>query len=202
MNSYGDVHRRFLQSFVYYPAQTEKEAFGVYRHACLEQGQQLGCLNTLIEEINRVITRFTTLEIKTGLCELTSKKYYVATNTTECTWMKSTSIYSKKEQYIFKRIVNELIRSAKGYVSSIAFLNLPVKGSITKSERVEILSKFVRDKWLSVKEGNYYMGVRGVLELEPYILQHYRDMLSFCPLCNKLIFWVSFSIDDTRFEQF
>ncbi|GLH04210.1 Non-structural maintenance of chromosomes element 1 homolog [Gryllus bimaculatus] len=194
MTTYGDVHRRFLQSFVYHPINTEAEALEAYRLTCEEQGQEMGSLNQIVDTINATIRKYTTLEIKTIFCELTGQKYYIATNTADLKWTKNTSRYSKNEQLIFRKVLDDIVRSETGNISSITCLNVYSNVNMSKSEMSATIAKFVRDGWFAEKKGRLYMGVRAAAELEPFITQVYQDMTSSCPLCKKLIFWARTSL--------
>lgn len=190
MISYGNVHRRFLQSFLYHPTQTEEELIRTYKLCCEEQEQDSSekSIEEVIEKVNRVLRSHTSLEIKSAICELTGTKYYVSTNTANMSWSKNTSLYSKNEQVLFKKVMDEIMKSEEGYASSIVCLN-NTGSNISKGDATKSISKFIDDGWFSEKEGHIYVGVRSAAELEPLILDSYDGATSQCPLCKKLIFW-------------
>uniref|UniRef100_A0A671SIL5 NSE1 homolog, SMC5-SMC6 complex component n=1 Tax=Sinocyclocheilus anshuiensis TaxID=1608454 RepID=A0A671SIL5_9TELE len=49
-----------------------------------------------------------------------------------------------------------------------------------------VLNKFVQDKWLKEKDGEYTLSVHCIVELEQYMRTIYQDLIKVCHVCHNI----------------
>ncbi|WAR24665.1 NSE1-like protein [Mya arenaria] len=150
--------RPFHLSIPYY----DKEAFSD------EEKTQL--LLDFCHLINSNISMFG-MEIKKACDEMNGKSFYGLVNTTETSVALLSSQYTENELDFVKKLIEEFVKSDRGSIGSIAAMDitdsLPKKMSKTEAGRV-------------------YLGIRGLMEMEQYILEMYEEDAVRCNVCKKL----------------
>ena len=86
-----------------------------------------------------------------------------------------------------RAVIDEVVTSTRGDISQMAALNLAdgLPG-ISKTEAQTLLSQLVRDFWLESTDSRVALHTRLILELEPYLVQHYPDYVPRCRFCSKI----------------
>ncbi|KMQ96559.1 non-structural maintenance of chromosomes element 1-like protein [Lasius niger] len=130
--------------------------------------------------------------IKCTNCEVTGQLYWVCANTVQDKIASFHPEFSQAELALLRNIYSEIVTSNNGYVSSTWCLNLcsTLNQKLTKANAEEFLHKMINRKWLSCKNGKYYMGVRSIVELLQYFKETYQDNLHTCTLCKQVLFYV------------
>ncbi|XP_067000154.1 non-structural maintenance of chromosomes element 1 homolog isoform X2 [Anabrus simplex] len=185
---YTDVHRLLLQNFMCEPVMLKQNVTEKVRKLCRQvQGNTEADLKTLIDDINLKIKNHG-LEIRQGTCEVTLKSYFVLVHTKQDTISKTMKYYSTTEQTFLKKILDEIFSSNEGYTTSIVCINFnhQVSKSFSKTEANSTLRKLVDDKWLALKDGKIFIGIRARIELEPFFKVEYGDYMTSCDLCKQI----------------
>ncbi|XP_017754253.1 PREDICTED: non-structural maintenance of chromosomes element 1 homolog [Eufriesea mexicana] len=146
-------------------------------------------VSTIINQINEQLQPLNML-IKKAQCEITGQLYWILISTVLDEITRFQTEFSKGQLALLRAIFSEIITSDNGYIQSTTCLNLcslpDVK--LSKAEAEEFLDDIVKRKWLSYKDGYYYMGVRSITELMPYFRATYGSNLNVCYLCKQVIF--------------
>ncbi|KAK2585469.1 hypothetical protein KPH14_010127 [Odynerus spinipes] len=143
-----------------------------------------------VNEINKQLQPLNML-IKTVTCEITGETYWALTNTV----LPDVNIFqvefSRSQLELLRQIFSKIITESDGCVSSITCLNLclSLDTKMLKTDANEFLDDVVKRKWLFLKNGQYYVGVRSIAELMPYFKATYEDSLHTCSLCKEIIFF-------------
>ncbi|XP_061534565.1 non-structural maintenance of chromosomes element 1 homolog isoform X2 [Phycodurus eques] len=103
---------------------------------------------------------------------------------------RMTSDYADHELEVFRKIMDLVMDSDTGRAYSTEILNsaitLPQKTKKTETE--QLLNRFVRDNWLTEKEGEYCLSTRCIIEMEQYIRTMYQDQVKVCRICRNIAF--------------
>lgn len=128
--------------------------------------------------------------IKTVTCEVAGDTYWALTSTTLQDLNTFQIEFSKDQLALLRKIFSEIITS-DGFISSTACLNFCslLDTKLLKIDANEFLDDVVKRKWLFLKNGQYYMGVRSIAELMPYFKATYEDSLQSCSICKEIIFF-------------
>lgn len=100
------------------------------------------------------------------------------------------SDFAENELDLFRKALELIIDSETGFASSTNILNLvdQLKGKkMRKKEAEQVLQKFVQNKWLIEKEGEFTLHSRAILEMEQYIRETYPDAVKICNICHGLL---------------
>ncbi|XP_066869304.1 non-structural maintenance of chromosomes element 1 homolog isoform X3 [Kogia breviceps] len=100
------------------------------------------------------------------------------------------SDFAENELDLFRKALELIIDSETGFASSTNILNLvdQLKGKkMRKKEAEHVLQKFVQNKWLIEKEGEFTLHGRAILEMEQYIRETYPDAVKVCTICHSLL---------------
>ncbi|XP_068606822.1 non-structural maintenance of chromosomes element 1 homolog isoform X2 [Brachionichthys hirsutus] len=188
----GDSHRRFLQAMMANGVTDEQGAMALYRHCCTTHSSQHSParLNDFIDTINSKLQPLF-LQIRKGTSEDNGRQYYALVNMAETDVTRMSSDYADVELELFRRVLDLIVGSESGSVSSNDILNsadsLTMK-KLKKSETEKLLSRLVHDKWLDEKRGEYTLSTRCIIEMEPYIRTMYEDQVKDCHICHNVAF--------------
>ncbi|XP_015605474.1 uncharacterized protein LOC107272642 isoform X2 [Cephus cinctus] len=140
-------------------------------------------LNSKLQTLN--------MEVKSVTCELSGDKYWMLSSTVQYDVAKCQTEFSPGELQLLRKIFTIIIESDTGSVSSINCLNLcsSLKSELSISNAQDFLTKMVELKYLFLKDGIFFMGVRSIGELMPYFRAYYeQDTFHTCFLCKQVIF--------------
>ncbi|XP_021787533.1 non-structural maintenance of chromosomes element 1 homolog isoform X3 [Papio anubis] len=160
-----DVHRRFLQLLMTHGVLEEWDVKRLQRH-CYKVHDRNATVDKLEDFINNINSVLESLyiEIKRGVTEDDGRPIYA--------------------------LLELIIDSETGFASSTNILNLvdQLKGKkMRKKEAEQVLQKFVQNKWLIEKEGEFTLHGRAILEMEQYIRETYPDAVKICNICHSLL---------------
>lgn len=127
--------------------------------------------------------------IKTVICELTGDVYWAVTATTLQDINNFQVEFSRAQLELLRKIFSEIITAPDSCISSTACLNLCsfLDTKMLKIDAKEFLDNIVKRKWLFLKDGQYYVGVRSIAELMPYFKATYENSLHTCNLCEEIV---------------
>ncbi|XP_060599076.1 LOW QUALITY PROTEIN: non-structural maintenance of chromosomes element 1 homolog, partial [Ruditapes philippinarum] len=123
-------------------------------------------------------------------------------NTTETSITLLASSYNENELEFFKKLISQIVLSDNGSIGSMAAVNIvdSLTKKMSKSDAEYLLERLIRDRWIGKvtnlcdfkylfnmfqKMVHVYIGTRGVLELEQYILEMFETAVR-CNMCKKL----------------
>ncbi|XP_032098900.1 non-structural maintenance of chromosomes element 1 homolog isoform X2 [Sapajus apella] len=160
-----DVHRRFLQLLMTHGVLEERDVKRMQKH-CYKVHDRNATVDKLEDFINNINSVLESLyiEIKRGVTEDDGRPIYA--------------------------LLELIIDSESGFASSTNILNLvdQLKGKkMKKKEAEQVLQKFVQNKWLIEKEGEFTLHGRAILEMEQYIRETYPDAVKICNICHSLL---------------
>ncbi|XP_036926782.1 non-structural maintenance of chromosomes element 1 homolog isoform X2 [Sturnira hondurensis] len=160
-----DVHRRFLQLLMTHGVLEEWDIKRLQKHCYKvhDSNAPVEKLEDFINNINSVLESLY-IEIKKGVTEDDGRPIYA--------------------------LLELIIDSETGFASSTNILNLvdQLKGKkMRKKEAEQVLQKFVQNKWLIEKEGEFTLHSRAILEMEQHIRETYPDSVKICNICHSLL---------------
>lgn len=144
----------------------------------------------VLSEINKKLQPLY-MTIKCMNCEVSGQLYWVFTTTAQDKVASFHSEFSQTRLTLLRNIYSEIVASNNGCVSSTWCLNLcsSLHLQLTKADAEEFLCEIVKKKWLTSKNGQYFMGVRSIAELLQYFKDTYDDNLHTCALCKQALFY-------------
>ncbi len=186
-------HKAFLQCFMSRGILTNKEVREWHKRAVETYDGAEGFDNKRLAEFVNTINlniKPMHMEIKKIIDEATGTHCYGLTNTVESEITRVASDYSPAEHEFFKKLVEQLVESDTGSLTSIECLNLVhtlENVKMTKKEAEALLGRLQQDNWVqkSQKSGGYSLAPRSLLELEQYIIETYPDVTK-CNMCSQL----------------
>merc|ERR1712168_1026065 len=145
-------------------------------------------MTSVVAAINSTLEPYD-MQIKKCLCEVNATNFYALVNQTEHPINKLSPYYSPAQLELFKKVVEEVVTSETGTVSSLQVLNFEFGEAVkfSRKEREETVTKMVEDKWLFQESGEISLSARSINELEVYIREVHKDEAVICPACNVLI---------------
>ncbi|XP_029801860.1 non-structural maintenance of chromosomes element 1 homolog isoform X1 [Suricata suricatta] len=186
-----DVHRRFLQLLMTHGVLEEQAVRHLQKH-CYNVHDCTAAVEDLEDFINNINSVLESLyiEIKKGATEDDGRPVYALVNLATTSVSKMSSDFAENELDLFRKALDLIIDSETGFASSTNILNLvdQLKGKkMRKKEAEQVLQKFVQDKWLIEKEGEFTLHSRAILEMEQYIRETYPDAVKICNICHSLL---------------
>jgi len=185
------AHKEFLQaimSFGIMNARTVKDVIHdiMRRHGI--QSDFATFMTSVIAAINSSLEPYD-MQIKKCICEVVGTNYYALVNQTEHPLNKLSPLYTPVQLELFKRIVEEVVTSESGTVTSIQVLNFEFDETVkfSRKEREETLTKMTDEMWLMQEAGVISLSARTINELEVYIKEVHKDDAIICPACNQLV---------------
>ncbi|XP_011788840.1 PREDICTED: non-structural maintenance of chromosomes element 1 homolog isoform X1 [Colobus angolensis palliatus] len=189
-----DVHRRFLQLLMTHGVLEEWDVKRLQRH-CYKVHDRNATVDKLEDFINNINSVLESLyiEIKRGVTEDDGRPIYALVNLATTSVSKMATDFAENELDLFRKALELIIDSETGFASSTNILNLvdQLKGKkMKKKEAEQVLQKFVQNKWLIEKEGEFTLHGRAILEMEQYIRETYPDAVKTCNICHSLLIQV------------
>ncbi|KAK7174459.1 hypothetical protein R3I93_001619 [Phoxinus phoxinus] len=186
----ADSHRRFLQTMMSNGIISASQAEALHKHCCETHGAHYVAdrLDDFINVINAQLQPLF-MYIRKGMSEENGLEYYALVNMTETDITRMASDYADNELELFRKTMDLIVDSESGSASSTDILNsadsLRTK-KLKKKETEHVLNKFVQDKWLNEKDGEYTLSVRCVVEMEQYMRTIYPDLIKVCHVCHNI----------------
>ncbi|KAG7459952.1 hypothetical protein MATL_G00215940 [Megalops atlanticus] len=190
--SMGDVHRRFLQTMMTLGIVEGSKARALHRYCCEEHGAHYAHdkLDEFIDVINTQLQPMF-MQIRKGMSEDDGLQYYALVNLAKTDVTRMSSDYADNELELFRKTMDLIVDSENGAASSTDILNcadsLQTK-KMKKKETEQVLNRFVQDKWLNEKHGEYTLSTRCIMEMEQYFRDVYRDLVKPCHMCRNIAF--------------
>lgn len=186
-----DVHRRFLQLLMTHGVLEEWEVKRLQKHCYKvhDCNAPVEKLEDFIHNINSVLESLY-IEIKKGVTEDDGRPIYALVNLATTAVSKMASDFAENELDLFRKALELIIDSETGFASSTNILNVvdQLKGKkMRKKEAEQVLQKFVQNKWLIEKEGEFTLHTRAILEMEQHIRETYPDAVKICNICHGLL---------------
>uniref|UniRef100_G1PB56 Non-structural maintenance of chromosomes element 1 homolog n=1 Tax=Myotis lucifugus TaxID=59463 RepID=G1PB56_MYOLU len=186
-----DVHRRFLQLLMTHGVLEEWEVKRLQKHCYKvhDCNAPVEKLEDFIHNINSVLESLY-IEIKKGVTEDDGRPIYALVNLATTAISKMASDFAENELDLFRKALELIIDSETGFASSTNILNVvdQLKGKkMRKKEAEQVLQKFVQNKWLIEKEGEFTLHTRAILEMEQHIRETYPDAVKICNICHGLL---------------
>lgn len=192
MSEMNDSHRLFLQAILSHGIFNSTQVLEFYTLACQRIGEtadkdQLG---EFVQTINLCIKPLS-LEIKKGIGEHNGKSYYTLVNTSEQDITRLSSHYTANELEYFKKLVEIILDSDAGTVSSTKALNLgsTMEKKMNVQEVQELINKLEHYHWVEepeTKRGHICLSTRAIMELTHYMETQFPTQVVKCNLCKKL----------------
>ncbi|XP_048188670.1 non-structural maintenance of chromosomes element 1 homolog [Perognathus longimembris pacificus] len=186
-----DVHRRFLQLLMTHGVLEEWDVRRLQKHCYQvhDRNAPVERLEDFINTINSVLESLY-IEIKKGVTEDDGRPIYALVNLATTSVSKMATDFAENELDLFRKALELIIDSESGFASSTNILNLvdQLKGKkMRKKEAEQVLQKFVQNKWLIEKEGEFTLHSRAILEMEQYIRETHPDAVKTCNICRGLL---------------
>ncbi|KAK2167679.1 hypothetical protein LSH36_25g03061 [Paralvinella palmiformis] len=184
-----DSHRMFLQGFMSHGILIARDVRKLYKTSCArfnEPHPDEG-LAEFVKVINAAIKPIH-LEIRKAISEDTGSHCYGLVNTRESEITKLASDYTVNELEFFKKMIEAIVESDTGTISTIDSLNLVHQvDKMAKKEAEFLLKKLERENWLNKNaEGVYSLSPRSLLELEQYLFDQYPESTVQCNMCKRI----------------
>ncbi|XP_078611298.1 non-structural maintenance of chromosomes element 1 homolog isoform X1 [Branchiostoma floridae x Branchiostoma japonicum] len=188
-----DAHRMFLQSIMTHGALKAREVKALYKKCCetFRRPLEHDNLGKFVNEINHHVGPFSMM-IQKGVSEEDGVQYYALVNMMESDITRLASDYTETELEFFKKVLDLIVDSDTGVASSTDVLNLTDQlyeeqnRKMRKKEAEDVIRRMVRDRWLNEHQGEISLSVRGILELKPYLTDHYKEDIRHCCLCEQI----------------
>ncbi|KAF5908033.1 non-structural maintenance of chromosomes element 1, partial [Clarias magur] len=187
----GDSHKRFLQTMMSNGIISSLQAKKLHQHCCTTHGANHSPdrLEEFIDVINTNLQPMF-MHIRKGMSEDDGAQYYALVNMAETDITRMSSDYADNELELFRKTMDLVLDSENGTASSTDLLNSADRLQTKKMKKKEtelVLNKFVQDKWLNEKQGEYTLSTRCIIEMEQYIRTVYQDLVRLCHVCHNIV---------------
>ncbi|XP_038057744.1 non-structural maintenance of chromosomes element 1 homolog [Patiria miniata] len=186
-----DAHRLALQSFLSRGVMSTSEVKELHKKACqtfnVNFENTMECLRNFLEKINENISSVG-MEIRSKKDEETGKLMFALVMTNESQLGRLSSDYQKNDLELFKKILDLIVEAESGCVSSTDVLNLAshLKEKMSKQDAQNILSRLIKENWLTESQGEISLAPRAIMELEHYLTDVYEEDIRHCHLCKEI----------------
>ncbi|XP_068102988.1 non-structural maintenance of chromosomes element 1 homolog isoform X1 [Hyperolius riggenbachi] len=184
-----ESHQRFLQVIMSHGILEYSAAKTLHKHCCeVHKANYVDKLDDFVGVINKHLQPVF-MQIRKGTDENNEKTYYALVNLAENDVAKMSLDYAENELELFRKTMDLIVDSDNGFASSTNILNLTDQlqtKKIKKKEVEQLLQRFVQDKWLIEKDGEYSLHARCVMEMEHYIKNTYQDIVKTCNICHNI----------------
>ncbi|XP_063284974.1 non-structural maintenance of chromosomes element 1 homolog [Pelobates fuscus] len=186
----NDSHRRFIQVLMSHGIMEASAVRKLHRHCC--EIHKVHYVHDKLDDFIDVINKHLKpvfMEIRKRFGEDDGKRYYALVNTVENDVAKMATDYAENELELFRRALDLIIESTNGFASSTYILNLAdnlQNKKMRKKEAEQLLQRFVQDKWLIERDGEYTLHTRCLMEMEHYMRNNYPDLMKICNICRDI----------------
>ncbi|ORZ40213.1 hypothetical protein BCR44DRAFT_124365 [Catenaria anguillulae PL171] len=183
-----DLQRVYIQSQMYKPFMREEEALAIYEQACLALGMPyrpddfpgfLTNINQALDQLN--------LSIRQEKHHSRDISYCLLINEEADELSKLATTLTPPQIGVFRTLVNKILDSPQGQLTSMDVLNTVPSTLMTKAVfEKTVLHKLVAEGWLEeTTRGNYTVGIRTLVELKKFIEEGHPD-LDRCLHCENV----------------
>jgi len=185
------ANKEFLQAIMSYGIMNARQVKDVINDIMRRHGVQsdfASYMTSVVAAINTSLEPYD-MQIKKCICEVKGTNYYALVNQTEHPLNKLSPLYTPMQLELFKKIVEEVLTSDSGTVTSMEALNFEFGETVkfSRREREETLTRMANDMWLVEERGEISLSARSIYELDVYIREVYKDQAVICPACNALV---------------
>ncbi|XP_044581837.1 non-structural maintenance of chromosomes element 1 homolog isoform X2 [Cotesia glomerata] len=198
----GDLPEEF-QSFIQVMSQK-----GIYPDA--EFKAAIGCITghrnvtEVTRDLNKALAEVE-MTIQSSKCEITGVKHWVFASTTidddndqvevepnhdeDTDQERDGLLFTKGKLELLKMIISVILsRNDNNCISKNDCINLvsSIKTKLSRSSVDKFIKQMIDGRWLFYLDGNVYLGVRGIVELMPY-LKSENPNLKTCQLCKQTV---------------
>lgn len=184
------THHVFLQTFMSHGLLVSQEVKKQFKVACEADGKNHEDVSLVdcVQAINKSLAPLH-LEIRKAVSEQNGAHSYGLVSTAETEVTKLASLYSDNEYEFIKKIIEAVVESDSGGISSMEALHLTeaLNQKMSKKEAQDLLLRLEEDNWiLQTAEGQIHLSTRCILDMSLYIQQQFPEAAVDCNLCNKL----------------
>lgn len=190
MTTYHNGHRLLLQVMISKKIVTENEARDFYTKVCSTCNEDANPdkFTEFIATINNQLESLF-MELRRGRSEDTGDVYYSLVNKAEDEHSKLATEYQPHEIEFIKSMLNMIIESENGSVSSVDLINIgmDLTKKISAQAAQELLNKLIDGGWIKENGGKAFLGSRTIIELGSYLKNKYKDHVGECMLCLDFV---------------
>uniref|UniRef100_A0A8C2KAS3 Non-structural maintenance of chromosomes element 1 homolog n=1 Tax=Cyprinus carpio TaxID=7962 RepID=A0A8C2KAS3_CYPCA len=191
----GDSHKRFLQTIMSSGIISASQGRGVLFELCIYIAFLAHYTDRLDDFINVINTQLQPffMHIRKGMSEEDGLEYYSLVNVTETDITRMASDYAENEKIIQKNAfclcvqMDLIVDSESGTASSTDVLNCADSLRTKKLKKKEgQVVKRGRLFILKLKDGDYTLSVRCIVEMEQYMRRIYQDLIKVCHVYHNI----------------
>ena len=190
MVRYGNQHRLFLQQLISRRLVSDNDLQKLYQKCCeaYAVAAPVDGLTDFVYSVNKALEPLF-MEIRRGQSEEDGDIYYALVNCTEDEQSKLATEYNPQEVEYIKKILESIIISDEGCVSSIDLINLAsdLTKRMTAQAAETIMNQLLSQHWLTESHGQHSLGPRALIELGQYIKKNFKDAVSECIMCQDMV---------------
>ncbi|WVQ93631.1 hypothetical protein IAU59_000707 [Kwoniella sp. CBS 9459] len=197
-----DLHRLYIQTLLSRRAMRDEVALELYKRAvgaCQAHddafrpthGTTMQGMRAFLLDVSDILHELG-MEVSIGSEQTGKGKQWVVLRNTDPTEvaLQASDLTSNEIEY-FRKVIEGIITSyPANSISHGQALSLVsgLESQMSKSSAEMLLDALCSRGWLSKsKRGRYSLGVRGAVELEPYLKQEYEDYIHNCKQCKRLM---------------
>ncbi|WVF65998.1 hypothetical protein IAT40_000736 [Kwoniella sp. CBS 6097] len=197
-----DLHRLYIQSLLSRRAMRDEVALELYKRAvgaCQAHddtfrpthGTTMQGLRAFLLDVSDILHDLG-MEVSIGSEQTGRGKQWVVLRNIDPTEvaLQATDLTPNEIEFFRKVIEGIIVSYPANSISHGQALSLvsELESQMSKSSAEILLDALCSRGWLSKsKRGRYSLGVRGAVELEPYLKQEYEDYIHICKQCKRLM---------------
>ncbi|CAG7723890.1 unnamed protein product, partial [Allacma fusca] len=203
LDGYGDMHKIVLQGLMAAGYLDLKGVKHLFNAACdylkvsdAERAERTAMpyVQQVVRGINEQMKPFD-MAVKSASCEITGKKYFIFLVTAEKSVMKHQLMFTPQEIKMLQICIDRILRKYPNFAIPQpecvnTWRDVDPRGSVSKGE--EFIKRLIELQYLTkypISKTDYdvTLGVRGLRELEPLLMDFYQDVIQTCCLCKMLL---------------
>jgi hypothetical protein len=186
-------HQQLLQAFMWRKTMSSGEAQAALAGITGDSGSR--DVDGFLKTINNKI-KAQNMEISRGVCEEGGDTHYALVNLVDSHVTRQSSVHKKEHLELFKAIVKKLVTpedegGTDGLLAMTTAVNLArelVNVTLSLAEAESVINQWLEERLLTLSRdrSGLCLGMRGILELTPYLRDHFPDFVVNCNLCRKI----------------
>lgn len=192
MHCYGDEHRLFLQIMLNRRVLSLSELKEIiafcHDRASYAAPTDTDAVKKFVQDMNTEITPFH-MRIKHGVSEEDGEHFYALVNLKDDDLSKLATKFTGNEMKYFKILVEKIVESDSGTISSTVAINVADDMEQTRFSAADaelLIERFVKDGCLTEDQGQIGMSILSIMEMEPYLQDHFGERLGKCHACKRI----------------
>ncbi|CAG7824327.1 unnamed protein product [Allacma fusca] len=200
---YGDLHKIVLQGIMASGFLDSKGVKTLFTAACdflkctkeeKVEKTSMQYVQKVVRGINEEIKPFN-MAIRSANCELTGKKFFIFMVTVENSIVKMQMMFTSSEIEIFQKCLDGMMRKYPNFSLPMnecinVLKDIDSRTSLTHAET--FINKMISLQYFTKNPPNsedfdVTLGVRGIREFEPLLVDLYRDVVRSCSLCKMIL---------------